>query len=48
MAIPEREEKTSEKSVKCPGTSECATALVAWFSVDGGRENTSEVLNEGV
>jgi len=35
------------KSVKCTGTGERATALVARFGVDGGRENTSGVLNEG-
>jgi len=36
------------KSVKCPRTSERTMALVAWFGIDGGRENMSEVLNEVV
>jgi len=35
------------ESVKCPRTGELSTALLAWFGIDSGQENTSEVLNEG-
>ena len=48
MAIQEREEKTAGKSVKCPETGKRSMALLAQFGVDGGWENTSEVLNKGV
>jgi len=48
VAIREREEKMAGKSVKCPGTGKCATALVARFGINSRWENMSEVLNEGV
>jgi len=42
-----KEKRKWLESVKCPGTGKHATALVAWFGIDGRWENTSEVLNEG-